>query len=313
MFYRSHVTRFFKGSKINRLPEPSGPSTVFSRGSTVFSRGSSVFSRGSTVFSRGSTVFSRAPPSSPGLHRLLRGSTVFSRGSSVFSRGSSVFSRAPASSPRAPPSSPGAPPSSPGAPASSPGAPASSPRAPPSSPGLHRLLPGLHRLLPGLHRLLPGLQRLLPGLHRLLPGSTVFSPGSSVFTAGSRRFSSNPQMPQKQKTVKAQQPGAEPEASGPVVRDRHGALTITVHAKPGSKHSAITDVSVEAVGVSIAAPPTDGEANTELIRFLAQVLDLKKSHISLHKGSRSRDKLVRVDSSLSVEEVLRRLRGDART
>nr|XP_019965412.1 PREDICTED: UPF0235 protein C15orf40 homolog [Paralichthys olivaceus] len=111
--------------------------------------------------------------------------------------------------------------------------------------------------------------------------------------------------------VKAQQPGpaaAEPEASGPVVRDRRGALTITVRAKPGSKHSAITDVSAEAVGVSIAAPPTDGEANTELIHFLAQVLGLKKSHISLDKGCRSRDKLVRVDSSLSVEEVLRRLR-----
>lgn len=47
--------------------------------------------------------------------------------------------------------------------------------------------------------------------------------------------------------------------------------------------AALTDVSTEAVGVSIAAPPTDGEANTELIRYLAEVLDLKKSQISLSK------------------------------
>uniref|UniRef100_A0A3Q1GMB4 Zgc:193812 n=1 Tax=Acanthochromis polyacanthus TaxID=80966 RepID=A0A3Q1GMB4_9TELE len=76
---------------------------------------------------------------------------------------------------------------------------------------------------------------------------------------------------------------AEAEASGPVTRDKSGAVTITVHAKPGSKHSGITEVCAEAVGVAIAAPPTDGEANAELIRYLAEVLDLKKSHISLDK------------------------------
>ncbi|XP_040893839.1 UPF0235 protein C15orf40 homolog [Toxotes jaculatrix] len=134
---------------------------------------------------------------------------------------------------------------------------------------------------------------------------------------GIRRQSTKRQMPKKQKGVK-QQPqqaggdgAAESGASGPVARDRSGAVTIMVHAKPGSKHSSITEVSAEAVGVAIAAPPTDGEANTELIRYLAEVLDLKKSHISLDKGSRSRDKLIRVDSSLSPEEVLRRLRDAA--
>uniref|UniRef100_A0A3P9KYM9 Zgc:193812 n=1 Tax=Oryzias latipes TaxID=8090 RepID=A0A3P9KYM9_ORYLA len=100
---------------------------------------------------------------------------------------------------------------------------------------------------------------------------------------------------------------AQTRAAGPVAADKSGAVTVSVHVKPGSKQSAITDVSAEAVGVSIGAPPTDGEANTELIRYLADVLDLKKSQISLSKGSRSRDKLIRVDSSLSQEEVLRRL------
>ncbi|XP_037622380.1 UPF0235 protein C15orf40 homolog [Sebastes umbrosus] len=125
--------------------------------------------------------------------------------------------------------------------------------------------------------------------------------------------SRNRQMPKKEKAVKGQPAAARAaqEASCPVARDKSGAVTITVHAKPGSKHSGITDVSAEAVGVSIAAPPTDGEANTELIRFLAEVLELKKSHISLDKGSRSRDKLIKVDSSLSPEEVLRRLRQAA--
>lgn len=43
------------------------------------------------------------------------------------------------------------------------------------------------------------------------------------------------------------------------------------------------DVSSEAVGVAIAAPPTDGEANAELVRYLCRVLALKKSEVMLDK------------------------------
>lgn len=57
------------------------------------------------------------------------------------------------------------------------------------------------------------------------------------------------------------------------------------------------DVSTEAVGVSIAAPPTDGEANAELIRFLASVLDVKKSQVSLDKVRTTLQSLV--DSALN--------------
>lgn len=98
------------------------------------------------------------------------------------------------------------------------------------------------------------------------------------------------------------------ESSGPVSKDKSGSVTITVHAKPGAKLSAVTGVSVEAVGVAIAAPPTDGEANAELIRFLSEVLGLKKSQITLDKGSRSRDKVIKLDSLLTPEEVLQKLK-----
>ncbi|XP_068452668.1 UPF0235 protein C15orf40 homolog isoform X2 [Clinocottus analis] len=138
-----------------------------------------------------------------------------------------------------------------------------------------------------------------------------------VLTRAHRRVSGgNTQMPKKEKAVKggpAAGGASCPPASSPVSRDRSGAVTVTIHAKPGSKRSGITEVTPEVVSVSIAAPPTDGEANAELVRFLAEVLDLKKSLVSLDKGCRSRDKRVRLDldSSLSPEEVLRRLREAA--
>ncbi|OCU01141.1 hypothetical protein XELAEV_18006927mg [Xenopus laevis] len=71
--------------------------------------------------------------------------------------------------------------------------------------------------------------------------------------------------------------------TGPVSRDKTGSVTISIHAKPGAKQNAITDVTADAVGVAIAAPPTEGEANAELCRYLSKVLVLKKSEVSLDK------------------------------
>lgn len=45
----------------------------------------------------------------------------------------------------------------------------------------------------------------------------------------------------------------------------------------------VTDVTAEAVGVAIAAPPSEGEANAELCRYLSKVLQVKKSEVILEK------------------------------
>jgi len=47
--------------------------------------------------------------------------------------------------------------------------------------------------------------------------------------------------------------------------------------------------------VSIAAPPKEGEANKELIDFLAGVLKVKKTDIDLDKGSKSKSKMIVVN------------------
>ncbi|KAF5892523.1 UPF0235 protein C15orf40 [Clarias magur] len=72
-------------------------------------------------------------------------------------------------------------------------------------------------------------------------------------------------MPKKEKKSKITETKKQPETpSSPVSALKDGGVAIAVHAKPGAKQNAITAVSSEAVGVAIAAPPTDGEANAEL-------------------------------------------------
>ncbi|XP_039933106.1 UPF0235 protein C15orf40 homolog isoform X1 [Hirundo rustica] len=91
-------------------------------------------------------------------------------------------------------------------------------------------------------------------------------------------------MPGKGKAA-AKGPAEPGAAAGPVVAAGGGSVRVAVRAKPGARCSAVTDVTAEAVGVAIAAPPSEGEANAELCRYLSKVLEVKKSEVILEKTS----------------------------
>ena len=96
-------------------------------------------------------------------------------------------------------------------------------------------------------------------------------------------------------------------ASSPLKSGKDGKVLITISAKPGAKVSEITEVSESSIGISISAPPVDGEANTQLLKFLSQVLGVKKSDLCLESGSWSRSKVVSVSgvSAAQVETILK--------
>lgn len=93
-------------------------------------------------------------------------------------------------------------------------------------------------------------------------------------------------------------------AENAVTINKSGEIVIRIHAKPGAKQNGITDISADAIGVQIAAPPVDGEANTELVKYLSKVLQLRKSDVSLDRGSKSREKIVLVaKNSIDIERA----------
>lgn len=85
----------------------------------------------------------------------------------------------------------------------------------------------------------------------------------------------------------------------------NGCIAIAIRAKPNSKQSGVISVGEECVEVQIAAPPIDGEANAELIRFLSDVLEVRKTFVSVDRGNKSRVKSVLLEhgSGLTVEKV----------
>lgn len=93
--------------------------------------------------------------------------------------------------------------------------------------------------------------------------------------------------------------------NAPVCINKSGNISIKILAKPGAKQNCITDITEDGIGVQIAAPPVEGEANTELIKFFSKVLGLRKSDVSLDRGSKSRSKMLVIPSEvISVEKTM---------
>ena len=74
-----------------------------------------------------------------------------------------------------------------------------------------------------------------------------------------------------------------------------GAVELTVYAQPRASKSRVAGVHGEALKVQIAAPPVDGEANAELLRFFARLFDVPKARTSLLSGDTGRHKRVRIE------------------
>ena len=82
---------------------------------------------------------------------------------------------------------------------------------------------------------------------------------------------------------------------------------IGVRLKPGAKREKVVSVDEREIRLAVTAPPVDGKANEALIKFLAGVLDVPKSGITILRGQTSRIKLVEL-SGMTKEETIKKIR-----
>lgn len=76
------------------------------------------------------------------------------------------------------------------------------------------------------------------------------------------------------------------------VERKGDSLIISVIIKPRASRNNISFDGESEIKIQLTAPPVDGEANKQLIDFLSQKLSIKRSHISILLGLRSRKKLL---------------------
>ena len=78
-----------------------------------------------------------------------------------------------------------------------------------------------------------------------------------------------------------------------VLQPTESGVYVKLRVSPGAKSTAGKGLyGDEALKLSVAAPPTDGKANAAVERYLATVIGVKRSRVTVVKGVSSRDKLV---------------------
>ena len=84
-----------------------------------------------------------------------------------------------------------------------------------------------------------------------------------------------------------------------------GGLRLSIRVQPRARHTELAGTHGTALKVRIAALPAAGAANAELLRFLADVLDVPRSALSIVAGAGSRNKVIAIGG---VSEALARAR-----
>ena len=83
-------------------------------------------------------------------------------------------------------------------------------------------------------------------------------------------------------------------------REDGAALVLALHVQPGASRTEIAGTHGAAgdtrLRLRLAAPPVDGKANAELLRFLAEAFGVPLRQVVLVRGATSRRKSVRIES-----------------
>ena len=83
--------------------------------------------------------------------------------------------------------------------------------------------------------------------------------------------------------------------------------TIVFHVQPRAKRTEVVGWHGDAVKVRLKAPPVDGAANEELVRFVADRLGVPRSAVRIVSGRTSRRKRLSLEE-ISKPQVLQALR-----
>ena len=69
-------------------------------------------------------------------------------------------------------------------------------------------------------------------------------------------------------------------------------ITFEVKVQPGAPRTRILGQHDRVLKLALAAPPVEGKANAECIRFLAKFFDLSRSQVDILTGETTRNKVI---------------------
>jgi uncharacterized protein len=80
-----------------------------------------------------------------------------------------------------------------------------------------------------------------------------------------------------------------------------GTVLLHLHVQPKASKSRIVGLHDSCLKLTVAAPPVEGKANKEVVKFLAAVLGVPARDVTVKSGIQARRKLVAVKALTGTE------------
>ena len=82
----------------------------------------------------------------------------------------------------------------------------------------------------------------------------------------------------------------------PWYRWQNGVLILEIRVQPRASHDEIAGARGERLKIRLTAPPVDGKANSQLLKYLATLCGVRRNQVTLISGTRNRDKRIAIES-----------------
>lgn len=79
------------------------------------------------------------------------------------------------------------------------------------------------------------------------------------------------------------------------IKETATGVVFHIHVVPKSAKNEIAGVQGDAVKLKINAPPVEGHANAACIKFLSEILGVRKNQVTIVSGHKSRKKTVAIE------------------
>ena len=92
------------------------------------------------------------------------------------------------------------------------------------------------------------------------------------------------------------------------LRQRDSDVFLPIVVQPRASRNAVAGLQAGALKLQLTAPPVAGAANEACLRFLADLLGVRRSRLAIVKGDKGRQKLIRI-ADASIDTLRARLQG----
>ena len=93
----------------------------------------------------------------------------------------------------------------------------------------------------------------------------------------------------------------------PFINETARGTTLEVYVQPKASRNELVGAHEGTLKVRLTAPPVEGEANHECVKFLAKLLRVSRSRVEIVQGHKSRRKTILIQG-VTGEDLLNQLR-----